>query len=210
MVEKAFRSKLIRYAAFEYLRQYRRLFHTVTRHQMRADFYFDTQQISLMDTQKGIFRPPQMDRLLSITTVFARSGSRVWYADQTKVQKEILDGAKLVEYDFQGNDPDLANNQHLRHAYKEKIPIIYFVGVDHGKYLPLFPVHIVDWRPGKLKVLVSLEGLYAHDPAQQSLVADPSNPYLGNQHIEPEYGERTVILRPNQSNVSPGTPQSIP
>jgi putative restriction endonuclease len=49
---------------------------------LRYDFVFDGERIPLINPQRGIFKPRQMGRLLSLRTVFPRSGARIWYDDQ--------------------------------------------------------------------------------------------------------------------------------
>ncbi len=65
--------------------------------------------------------------LLSITTVFASPGRRVWYDDQREVHRQIFDGDETVEYAFMGQDPEAADNRWLREAYENNVPVIYFL-----------------------------------------------------------------------------------
>jgi hypothetical protein len=44
-------------------------------------FEFAGDRIPLINPQRGIFKPRQMEHLLSIKTVFPRRGARVWYDD---------------------------------------------------------------------------------------------------------------------------------
>jgi putative restriction endonuclease len=46
---------------------------------LAGGFEFGGERIPLINPQRGIFKPRQMDHLLSIKTVFPRKGARVWY-----------------------------------------------------------------------------------------------------------------------------------
>jgi len=48
--------------------------------------------------RRGIFKPRQMERLLSIKTVFPRRGARVWYDDQRDAHRQIYAGDDVVDY----------------------------------------------------------------------------------------------------------------
>jgi hypothetical protein len=43
-------------------------------------------------SQRGIFKPRQMGWLLSLRTVFPRSGARIWYDDQREAHQQIYCG----------------------------------------------------------------------------------------------------------------------
>jgi putative restriction endonuclease len=45
-------------------------------------FDFDGRRFPLINPQRGIFKPREMEWLLSVKTVFARKGGRVRYDDQ--------------------------------------------------------------------------------------------------------------------------------
>src|SRR3546814_7565526 len=82
----------------------------------------------LVNPQRGIFKPRQMRDLLSIRTVFPRSGARVWYDDQRQVHRQIFESDEAVDYAFMGQDPGAADNRWLREAYEHEVPAIYFLG----------------------------------------------------------------------------------
>jgi putative restriction endonuclease len=72
--------------------------------------------------------------LLSVKTVFARRGGRVWYDDQQDAHRQIYAGEDAVEYAFMGADPTTADNRWLRDAMEQQVPVIYFLGVSPGGY----------------------------------------------------------------------------
>jgi putative restriction endonuclease len=135
----------LRAAAFE---QVRRL--QVTRDRLSADdlsvgFFYDGTRYPLINPQRGIFKPRQMEFLLSIRTVFPRAGNRIWYDDQRQVHQQIYDGEDTVDYAFMGTDPEAAENRWLKETMDQRTPIIYFLGIAPGRYHALQPAFIVDW-----------------------------------------------------------------
>jgi len=54
-----------------------------------------------------------------------------------------------------GTNPDAPENQWLRDAAERQIPIIYFLGVSPGRYLPLMPTFFVDWSASLLKATIA-------------------------------------------------------
>src|SRR5690242_12489662 len=115
-------------------------------------FQFGGDRIPLVNPQRGIFKPQQMAHLLSIKTVFARTGARVWYDDQREVHRQIYAGDDVVDYAFMGTDPNSADNRWLLDAMQQQIPVIYFLGTSPGRYQPIIPTFIVGWHPERLRV----------------------------------------------------------
>ena len=95
-----------------------------------------------------------MRYLLSISTVFPRSGARVWYDDQREVHRQIYEGDEAVEYAFMGTDSQAADNRWLREAMEAGVPIIYFLGVAPGYYQAILPAYVAGWDPMSLKARV--------------------------------------------------------
>jgi len=50
-----------------------------------------------------------------------------------------------------GQDPDAADNQWLRVAFENQIPVIYFLGVAPGLYQAMIPTFIAGWDKAALK-----------------------------------------------------------
>jgi putative restriction endonuclease len=146
---------ILRSAAFE---QVRRL--QVTRDQLTSDdllvgFFSEGIRYPLINPQRGIFKPRQMEFLLSIRTVFPRAGGKVWYDDQKNVHQQIYDGEDTVDYAFMGTDAGKAENQWLKAAMEQRTPIIYFLGVAPGRYQAMQPAFIVEWSAAKSSVKVA-------------------------------------------------------
>jgi putative restriction endonuclease len=63
------------------------------------------ERLPLINPQRGIFKPRQMGWLLSIRTVFPRSGARVWHDDQREAHRQIYVGDETTECAFMGLIP---------------------------------------------------------------------------------------------------------
>jgi putative restriction endonuclease len=119
---------------------------------LAGGFEFGAERIPLINPQRGIFKPRQMEHLLSIKTVFPRRGARVWYDDQREAHHQIYAGDDVVDYAFMGTDPNSADNRWLRDAMQPQIPVIYFLGTSPGRYQPIIPTFIMGWHPERLRV----------------------------------------------------------
>ena len=100
------------------------------------DFEVDGRPFKLMDRQRGIRKPRELDAALSIRTVYALEGSARPYEDAVGA-----DG--LLRYKWRGDDPNHAENRALREAMRRELPLIWFCGVGQGVYRPVFPVHLL-------------------------------------------------------------------
>ena len=109
----------LRLAAFAHVRRLALLHGELTFDHLAAGFQFRGARVPLVNPQRGIFKPRAMDRLLSIRTVYPRSGAKVWYDDQREVHAQIYGGSDTVDYAFMGENPDAADNRWLREAYEE-------------------------------------------------------------------------------------------
>lgn len=139
---------------------------------LAAGFLFEGERIPLVNPQRGIFKPRQMQRLLSIKTVYPKPGGRVWYDDQWRAHEQIHAAGELVDYSFMVGGADKAENQWLRDAMAEAIPVIYFLGVAPGRYTAIFPTFIADWSAAEEKARIGFG-----TPALSTLgVVEPAAP----------------------------------
>jgi putative restriction endonuclease len=127
----------------------------LTSEDLAAGVEVDGVRIPLVNPQRGIFKPRQLRWLLSIRTVYPRGGARVWYDDQRKVHAQIEAGEEVIDYAFQGTNPDAHDNQWMRDAMIEQVPIIYFLGVAPGRYTVHFPSYVVEWDAAELRAGVA-------------------------------------------------------
>jgi putative restriction endonuclease len=179
---------LMRLAAFEHVRGLAEAHQLLTTAELKPGFVFDGQRIPLVNPQRGIFKPQQMQFLLSIKTVFPRPGGKVWYDDQRQVHRQIFEGDETVDYAFMGHDPNAADNQWLREAFDNKIPIIYFLGIAPGRYQAMLPAFISGWDRNALKARVAF-GL-----PEQDGMAPPESA------VERRYALRSVKQRLHQAS----------
>jgi putative restriction endonuclease len=139
----------------------------------------DGERVPVVNPQRGIFKPRQLRYLLSIRTVYPKSGARVWYDDQREVHAQIEAGEEVVDYAFQGSDPNAFDNQWLLEAMRAQVPVIYLLGIAPGRYTAHFPTFIVNWDPAQLRA-----GIAFGAPINTSEAAAP-----------PETAERKYALR---------------
>lgn len=155
----------MRSAAFEHLRRLNATHDYLSSQQLAEGFFFEGNRIPLVNPQRGIFKPRQMEHLLSIRTVFPKPGAKIWYDDQRHVHRQIYQSEDLVEYAFMGTNPDAADNRWLREACEQKIPIIYFIGIAPGRFLAQVPAFIAAWDRHALKAMVGFGQPAAHGGA---------------------------------------------
>lgn len=151
----------MRTAAFEQVRRLQEIRDQLTGADLAKGFQFEGQRIPLVNPQRGIFKPRQMETLLSIKTVFPKPGAKIWYDDQRSVHKQIYDGEETVDYSFMGTDPNVADNRWLKEAMDRRVPILYFLGVSPGRYQAFVSAFIESWHPNEAKVKVSFSDLYS-------------------------------------------------
>lgn len=178
----------IRAAAFE---QIRRLLVTrteLTASDLAVGFFVAGVRYPFVNPQRGIFKPRQLQYLLSIRTVFPRAGNRIWYDDQRQVHQQIYEGEDTIDYAFMGTDPGAPENQWLKTAMEQRIPIIYFLGVAPGKYEAVRPAFVVDWSAAKRSAKIA----FGEHPI-------PSTRELPASAAERRYALRLVKQRLHQS-----------
>lgn len=146
---------IYRQAALKHLQVLLGVGSTIERDQLARPFFVGDDRLTLVDPQRGIHRPRAMKHLLSITTVIAAKGRKIWYADQTKVHETIYREDESILYNFMGSDADTAQNLALKEAAELQIPIIYFLGIKPGLYQALYPVFLTDWDAPRLSVRVA-------------------------------------------------------
>ena len=177
---------LMRTAAFEHVRKLGALHGHLTASHLGRGFFVEGERFPLVNPRRGIFKPHQMRFLLSIRTVFPKPGGRVWYHDQQDVHRRVFERDEFIDYAFMGDDPNAADNQWLREAFENRIPIVYFLGVAPGRYQAIIPTYISRWDAGALKVDVVF-GLSDHEE-----LAPPRT------HAERRYALQSVQKRLHQ------------
>lgn len=140
----------LRAAAFAYLRAVRLRTGGPVRFDDVKDFTFEGARIPLLDPQRGIRRPTQLDAALSIRTVYAARPDQRPYDD-------ALGPDGYLRYKWRGNDPEHAENRALRRACEGQRPLIWFQGIERGLYLPIFPVWLVAEEAAQRQFVVALD-----------------------------------------------------
>jgi putative restriction endonuclease len=105
----------------------------------------------------GIWKPSATSLPISITTAPRSPGRPAPYDDAVG-----SDG--LLEYHYEGDDPSHWRNQALRAVFENRLPLIYFYGVEKGHYRPFWPAFIERDEPHARRVFVEL-----HDAAETRL-----------------------------------------
>ncbi|MDL9938843.1 HNH endonuclease, partial [Gordonia sp. ABSL1-1] len=65
----------------------------------------------------------------------------------------------LFRYKWRGEDPQHFQNRALRLAMERGQPLIWFVGVGPGLYLPVFPLYVVDEEPHRMQFVLAPDGV---------------------------------------------------
>jgi len=121
----------IRIAAFDWLEQQVRLYDEVLpRKLLESGFYHHDQHITLVGPQ-GIWKPKACEFPLSITTI------------ANSPYDDTITRDNFLQYRYRGQDPYHPDNVRLRQMMQRQIPLIYFLGIDKGKYLATWPVFII-------------------------------------------------------------------
>ncbi len=122
----------IRLAAFNWLtKQTFFMGNVLTYDLIKEGLLFNGQKRHLMGPQ-GIFKPRQLKLPLSITT-----SPKSPYKDRYDKDGNLL-------YSYRGTNPNHQDNVGLRVAMKQKIPLVYFVGLRPGRYEVVYPVFIIE------------------------------------------------------------------
>ena len=151
-------------AAFDFIKTMNRSDGLLTARQINQRFQCDGIAVRLKHSQQGIYKPPAMRYLLSITTRFPPSQKQTWYDDQVEVFSEIADNPASVAYSFMRGGSERAQNQHLRVAWEKRIPLIYFIGVTPNRYIAQVPTFVTDWDPHRELATISFGVMSQHEP----------------------------------------------
>ena len=182
------RDSFMRMAAFDQVRRLGELHDHLTANELNPGFIFEGERFPLINPRRGIFKPRRMRYLLSIKTVFPRSGARVWYDDQREAHRQIFESEETVDYAFMGQDPEAPDNRWLREAFENQIPMIYFLGIAPGRYQAMLPVFISGWDRRALKARVIFGA------PDQEILAPPETA------LERRYALRAVKQRLHQAS----------
>lgn len=149
MVANVAYDEQLRAAAFDHLT--RLLGNSSDRTLASADinrFEFQGRRTPLV-VQTGIWKPAVLEAALSIRTTYTPPSQLPPYADD-------LGDDGLVRYKWRGADAEHSDNRALRVAMQRGTPLVYFVGVDRGVYLPVYPVWLSSEDPTRREFTVAV------------------------------------------------------
>jgi len=160
----------LRIAAFDWLDQQNKIFGDVLPRDILSEgLSYLGQRITLVGPQ-GIWKPAIMELPISITTVAGGP-----YDDS-------LSEDGLLVYKYRGTDPYHRDNVGLREVMKRRIPLIYFLGIEKGKYIAEWPVFIVYDHLDKLQFSINIEeknsGVIKNMTNNEALISEASASYL--------------------------------
>ena len=140
----------IRSAAFVWLEEKTILYgDTLPRSILEEGLYYSGKRVTLVGPS-GIWKPKLFESTpISITTTVKGP-----YNDEF-----TPDG--LLIYRHRGTDPNHPDNVGLHEAMRTRTPLIYFYGVVPGRYLPIWPVFIIQDIPEQLYCLVAVDPAFA-------------------------------------------------
>ena len=139
--------------------------------------------IPLMNRYKGIHKPSGLDVALAVTTAAPKSGKTAPYDDR-------FDASQMFRYHYRDAQTNTVaahrqaenENASVRKAMQYSLPIIYFVGVRPGRYLPFYPVYVVRDYPDAREFGLDLTGI-------------PTTVWEDVAAETPEQGYRTQVVK---------------
>jgi putative restriction endonuclease len=171
----------VRVAAFQWLSEQTSLIGDVLpRKLLEAGFKFQDRRIPLVAPQ-GIFKPQILELPLSITT--APKGR---YDDYFGKDNFLI-------YRYRGTDPGHRDNLGLRKVFELKRPLVYFHGIDPGKYLAVWPVYVIGDDPSRLAFKVALDDISSVD-----VTSNVAKQIGENSYARRAYLTATVKIRLHQ------------
>ena len=171
----------VRIAAFNWLsEQVNSHGDVLPRKLLEKGFEFQGQQIPLVAPQ-GIFKPQILDLPLSITT--APKGP---YDDYFGKDNFLI-------YRYRGTDPNHRDNVGLRKVFELKKPLVYFHGIEPGKYLAVWPAYIIGDDLSNLTFKIAVDDISAIEIAPNA-----SRQIEDNTYAKRSYLKATVKVRLHQ------------
>lgn len=154
--------RAIRLRTFDWLTGQREEFGEALSRTSLESFVLDDRRVPLVGPS-GIWKPAVCELPLSITTTVGGP-----YDD-------AFDGrGGTLRYAYRGTDPQHRDNQGLRRAMQERVPLIYFHAVEPGSYVAAYPVFVVEDHPEELWFSMQVDDLYSseHDLVGTGAIAD--------------------------------------
>lgn len=153
----------VRAAVFDWLTEQRQEHGEGLSRNLLLNYTLQGRRIPLLGPQ-GIFKPAACELPLSITTVAGGP-----YPDSYQ------QGSGVLKYAYRGTDPSHRDNVGLRRAMANRVPLVYFLGVEPGLYVSAYPAFIVEDDPGRLMFTVQVDDIssaFAPRPPEHSIAED--------------------------------------
>jgi len=131
-------------------------------------FEFQGRAVPLV-VQTGIWKPATLEAALSIRTTYTPPSQLPLYAD------DIGDDG-FLRYKWRGMDAEHSDNRALRVAMQRGAPLVYFVGVDRGVYVPRYPVWLVGEDQQRREFTVAVD--VGQRLVDQDALAAPQREYV--------------------------------
>jgi putative restriction endonuclease len=141
--------RTIRLAVFKWLTEQREEFGESLPRELLVNFTLDGKRVPLLGPQ-GIFKPAVCELPISLATVVGGPYDDAYDSD-----------SDTLSYAYRGSDPLHRDNVGLRLAMRQRVPLVYFVGVLPGRYVAQYPVFIVGDDPDRLHFKVQVEDMTA-------------------------------------------------
>lgn len=179
--DERLRELAIRHAAFAWLDRERARGHETFTQDSTSNLVLLGETVRLMPTQQGIWKPGQLAAALSMRTVYRPEGSERPYDDAV--------GPDLLHrYKMRGDDPDHYQNRALRNAMVERLPLIWWLGVQGGGYSALYPVYLVGEERAHRQFVVDIDAVPQPDITWPSV----------DLELEPSYRQHLAKIRLHQ------------
>jgi putative restriction endonuclease len=194
-VEIAFEER-VRLAAFEELRARQRVHGEVLPLEvLQKPLVVDGNDISMIAHMRGIHKPRSLKAALAVLTAAPKRRSPAPYDDR-------FDAEGTLRYHYRdpgslGRQAELlaeSDNAALRTAMEYRLPIIYYVGIVPGRYLPFFPTFVVQDHPNEREFSLDLTG-FGRPPVRLDGFVD-----LAADRTERAYRTEIVMSRIHQAS----------
>lgn len=147
----------VRIFAFTWLKtQVEILGDVLPRRVLQEGFSLSGENYGLVGPQ-GIWKPQGMELPISITSIIDGP-----YPDSFDKSSGI------INYRYRGTDPYHRDNVGLRELMRQNIPLIYFNNIGENKYVPMWPVYIIEDNPATLSFSVMADDIAYIQTAEQS------------------------------------------
>jgi putative restriction endonuclease len=130
------------------------------------DFRLSDGEPLILIGQTGIWKPRRLRYPISVTTAPPVPGRPRPYDDEPRDDGTVV-------YRYRGDDPQHRDNVGLRALMTHRLPIVYFQGIEKGRYLPFFPTLVIQDDPVSLSAVLDVQpvggvGLLAGEPVAET------------------------------------------